>query len=36
VNYHRLFEAEIARFSLEGLAENQERALTAAGLASPT
>jgi predicted unusual protein kinase regulating ubiquinone biosynthesis (AarF/ABC1/UbiB family) len=33
VNFHRLFEAEIARFSLEELARNQGRALAGAGLA---
>jgi predicted unusual protein kinase regulating ubiquinone biosynthesis (AarF/ABC1/UbiB family) len=36
VNYHRLFEAEIARFSLDGLAEKQDRALAAAGLSPPS
>jgi hypothetical protein len=36
VNYHRLFEAEIARFSLDDLAEKQGRALSAAGLPLPT
>ena len=32
LNFHRLFEAEIERFSLEALAEQQGRALAAAGL----
>lgn len=36
VNYHRLFEAEIARFSLEDLAQKQAGALRAAGLPLPT
>src|SRR4051794_3995601 len=32
LNFHRLFEAEIARFSLADLAEAQSRALSVAGL----
>ncbi len=35
LNYHRLFEAEIERFSLEALAARQESALAAAGLPQP-
>jgi predicted unusual protein kinase regulating ubiquinone biosynthesis (AarF/ABC1/UbiB family) len=35
LNYHRLFEAEIERFSLETLAQNQTTALNHAGLALP-
>ncbi|WP_026597062.1 AarF/ABC1/UbiB kinase family protein [Methylobacterium sp. 77] len=35
LNYHRLFEAEIERFSLERLTERQSVALAAAGLPSP-
>ncbi|WP_046862662.1 ABC1 kinase family protein [Microvirga massiliensis] len=35
LNYHRLFEAEIERFSLDQLAERQRDALTAAGLPLP-
>ncbi|MCC0805075.1 AarF/ABC1/UbiB kinase family protein [Methylobacterium sp. W2] len=35
LNYHRLFEAEIERFSLETLTERQGAALAAAGLPSP-
>jgi ABC-type transport system involved in cytochrome c biogenesis permease component len=35
LNYHRLFEAEIERFSLETLALNQATALNHAGLALP-
>ncbi|GJD98171.1 ABC1 kinase family protein [Methylobacterium isbiliense] len=35
LNYHRLFEAEIDRFSLDELAARQEQALTAAGLPLP-
>jgi hypothetical protein len=35
LNYHRLFEAEIERFSLESLARNQTEALQRAGLALP-
>jgi predicted unusual protein kinase regulating ubiquinone biosynthesis (AarF/ABC1/UbiB family) len=35
LNYHRLFEAEIERFSLEILAQRQAEALTKAGLALP-
>ncbi len=35
LNYHALFEAEIARFSLERLAERQGAALDAAGLPRP-
>jgi predicted unusual protein kinase regulating ubiquinone biosynthesis (AarF/ABC1/UbiB family) len=33
LNYHRLFEAEIERFSLESLADRQAEALQVAGLA---
>ncbi|MCB5177265.1 MULTISPECIES: ABC1 kinase family protein [Microvirga] len=36
LNYHELFEAEIERFSLEGLASRQKEVLTAAGLPLPT
>lgn len=35
LNYHRLFEAEIERFSLQALADRQRAALTGAGLAVP-
>ncbi|MBB2960043.1 ABC1 kinase family protein [Methylobacterium sp. R2-1] len=35
LNYHRLFEAEIERFSLETLAERQATALAEAGLPAP-
>lgn len=35
LNYHHLFEAEIARFSLEGLAQRQEEILVASGLPVP-
>ncbi|WP_407519044.1 ABC1 kinase family protein [Methylobacterium oryzisoli] len=35
LNYHRLFEAEIDRFSLDDLAARQGRALAAAGLPAP-
>jgi hypothetical protein len=35
LNYHRLFEAEIERFSLEALASHQADALNRAGLALP-
>jgi hypothetical protein len=35
LNYHRLFEAEIERFSLDSLAERQKNVLTAAGLPLP-
>ena len=35
LNYHRLFEAEIERFSLESLAERQGTALAEAGLPLP-
>ena len=35
LNYHRLFEAEIERFSLETLAERQKTALAEAGLPAP-
>lgn len=35
LNYHRLFEAEIERFSLEALARHQAEALNKAGLAMP-
>ena len=35
LNYHRLFEAEIERFSLDALAERQAEALGAVGLAQP-
>ncbi|MCB8822390.1 ABC1 kinase family protein [Microvirga rosea] len=35
LNYHRLFETEIERFSLESLAQHQEEALKAAGLPLP-
>ena len=35
LNYHRLFEAEIVRFSLDALAERQAEALGAVGLALP-
>lgn len=36
LNYHRLFEAEIERFSLETLSERQGTALAEAGLPNPT
>jgi predicted unusual protein kinase regulating ubiquinone biosynthesis (AarF/ABC1/UbiB family) len=36
LNYHRLFEAEIERFSLEGLARNQADILAEVGLKAPT
>ena len=35
LNYHRLFEAEIERFSLETLSQRQEMALAEAGLPAP-
>ena len=35
LNYHRLFEAEIERFSLDALAKRQAEALGAVGLAQP-
>src|SRR5215213_9173188 len=35
LNYHRLFEAEIARFSLDALAKRQSEALALAGLPEP-
>ena len=35
LNYHRLFEAEIARFSLDNLAKRQGKALAKAGLPEP-
>ena len=35
LNYHRLFEAEIERFSLDALADRQAEALDAVGLARP-
>ena len=35
LNYHQLFEAEIARFSLDRLAERQAAALAVAGLPRP-
>ena len=35
LNYHRLFEAEIARFSLDALAKRQSKALASAGLPEP-
>jgi predicted unusual protein kinase regulating ubiquinone biosynthesis (AarF/ABC1/UbiB family) len=35
LNYHRLFEAEIARFDLDALATRQREALEAAGLEPP-
>lgn len=35
LNYHRLFEAEIERFSLEALTERQSAALAATGLPTP-
>ncbi|GGK45315.1 ABC1 kinase family protein [Salinarimonas ramus] len=35
LNYHRLFEEEIARFDLDALAERQRDALAVAGLAPP-
>jgi predicted unusual protein kinase regulating ubiquinone biosynthesis (AarF/ABC1/UbiB family) len=35
LNYHRLFEAEIARFSLDALAKRQSEALASAGLPEP-
>ncbi|MEE7458807.1 ABC transporter ATP-binding protein [Methylorubrum populi] len=35
LNYHRLFEAEIERFSLETLAQRQETTLVEAGLPAP-
>jgi predicted unusual protein kinase regulating ubiquinone biosynthesis (AarF/ABC1/UbiB family) len=35
LNYHRLFEAEIERFSLDALAARQAEALTVAGLPQP-
>jgi predicted unusual protein kinase regulating ubiquinone biosynthesis (AarF/ABC1/UbiB family) len=34
LNFHRLFEAEIDRFSLDQVAQNQKQALTDAGLPS--
>jgi predicted unusual protein kinase regulating ubiquinone biosynthesis (AarF/ABC1/UbiB family) len=36
LNYHRLFEAEIEKFSLDALASNQADALRATGLPIPT
>jgi hypothetical protein len=36
LNFHRLFEAEIERFTLDSLAERQARALTAVGLEVPS
>jgi predicted unusual protein kinase regulating ubiquinone biosynthesis (AarF/ABC1/UbiB family) len=35
LNYHRLFEAEIARFSLDALAKRQSEALASASLPEP-
>jgi predicted unusual protein kinase regulating ubiquinone biosynthesis (AarF/ABC1/UbiB family) len=35
LNYHRLFETEIERFSLENLERRQKEALSASGLPSP-
>jgi len=35
LNYHRLFENEIERFSLENLERRQKEALSASGLPSP-
>ncbi|WP_134496058.1 ABC1 kinase family protein [Microvirga pakistanensis] len=35
LNYHRLFETEIDRFSLEGLAQRQGEVLAASGLPAP-
>jgi predicted unusual protein kinase regulating ubiquinone biosynthesis (AarF/ABC1/UbiB family) len=35
LNYHRLFEDEIERFSLENLEQKQKEALSASGLPSP-
>ena len=35
LNFHRLFEAEIERFSLDALAARQAEALRAAGLDQP-
>ncbi|MXQ12753.1 ABC1 kinase family protein [Microvirga makkahensis] len=35
LNYHRLFEAEIERFSLDGLAQRQAAVLAASGLPIP-
>ncbi|HZW46901.1 MAG TPA: AarF/ABC1/UbiB kinase family protein, partial [Microvirga sp.] len=35
LNYHRLFEAEIERFSLEGLAQRQAEVLAASRLPIP-
>ncbi|MEZ0172109.1 ABC1 kinase family protein [Microvirga sp. TS319] len=35
LNYHRLFETEIERFSLEGLAQRQAEILAASGLPNP-
>ena len=35
LNYHRLFETEIERFSLESLEQKQKEALSASGLPSP-
>jgi predicted unusual protein kinase regulating ubiquinone biosynthesis (AarF/ABC1/UbiB family) len=35
LNYHQLFETEIERFSLEGLAQRQTEILTASGLPIP-
>ena len=35
LNYHRLFENEIERFSLESLEQKQKEALSASGLPSP-
>jgi len=36
LNYHRLFEAEVEHFSLDGLASRQSEVLTATGLPLPT
>jgi hypothetical protein len=35
LNFHRLFEAEIERFSLEALAGRQSKILNAVGLTAP-
>jgi hypothetical protein len=35
LNYHRLFENEIERFSLDKLERKQEEALSASGLPRP-
>ncbi|MFL5160250.1 MAG: AarF/ABC1/UbiB kinase family protein, partial [Microvirga sp.] len=35
LNYHRLFEKEIERFSLENLEQKQKEVLAASGLPNP-